>query len=826
MPATVPSTEGQGYLSVHGGFSFYPTSAHRRRAARDASSGAPMPAAKRGSDVDVTPLTDATGRGSTSPSTSGLSRSPFRGAPQVSPRLRRSLSPPLTATPCRGHGPVTQAPAALTFARGGAPLLHRYRTSRADVSPRVRPRSASSPAPGAASGATTGGLPPQQSAASRGPFSNAHASAPPGRRLARASAAQRGMFADTPPAVPQRVQVLPTRVVAASPTLSVGVPDKEVPLTRVRLVGAAAPTSSTPASSLERAATDLTALVSARRHVSELPGRGVTRPASATCREEAACQEIAASRSSSAPARPELSSPTCVTGDLYCHDTHCVHSEQSICEFILMQRELRRCYASMENHESALVCARGECAAVEEQLRQTQREYAQHKQQVEAEVRAQVTEEVNALLWAQRRDSPAGERGPECETARAPAHSAAEAAEECWRGALQTTVAELQGALEREQAAHADTLGRLTAALNAKARWKARTVGLLKQREEVCRQMRSSSTAHSSSVTPVVERDADGTGAAVTAVNGDGRLTPNSTSPAPRLGRPPSPHKAPSGSARVDGSATPRAHAAFPSPPVHMDGGDVVGRKVGDCAMDVDVSRESDSTTESLSSPDTTLLGAEARAVGSGVVVVWPPLVREREEGTCKAAAPSLPLPTSSLTSKASAAPADLKTESSSPPTGAGARGLPASPLRPSRVAWAHSAWPQIASTGGAAVSCTPSGCAALRVDCGTPGRDCAQQRVTQDIFAFPRPPVASCSPGASDRHVAPGSALAVTTPDSAERRCQELLRALLDKERQLALVAEERTKYKRLYESARAAEPSSVETASTRHPSVSLCRT
>ncbi|CAG9570463.1 hypothetical protein LMJF_12_0550 [Leishmania major strain Friedlin] len=495
-----------------------------------------------------------------------------------------------------------------------------------------------------------------------------------------------------------------------------------------------------------------------------------------------------------------------------------MHSEQSICEFIHMQRELRRCYATMENYEVVIAQLRDDCALSRAQLCRFQQEHAQRGKDVEAQVRAELTEQTNARLSALRQSEASDAL---ClKTSAGPDRNTTDAAEEYRRDTCQATLDELRRALQEEQSAHAECLARLTEALAAKARWKSRAVELLKWRKQVCGQMYMSSTPSSSSF--VAGARAIGTCGALPGVStisncaSDSQAEPNAgnsasdvSSPSQRLYRPPSPYKpppcvsSPSEAGKLRSSMTSEASAALPASPYEGGTGacaaDKENEKDSSSTPGADISCQSDSTAVSFLSPSTTPAGRVAQALGSGVVVVWPPLAERQEMSTRKSAESSRTQSSTTAAALESGNPALLDDSGKqglqpSPPTSSVSPGvLPSSVGR---------------YTTSAVGSRTQAGCRLPLVGCEKAVVAAEPLRVMPDPFAFPRPPPSggvTCTNhsllSTSDELPTSCDVSAAMASSAAERQCNELLRALLDKEQQLALIAEERTKYKRLYE-------------------------
>ncbi|CBZ24647.1 hypothetical protein, unknown function [Leishmania mexicana MHOM/GT/2001/U1103] len=498
-----------------------------------------------------------------------------------------------------------------------------------------------------------------------------------------------------------------------------------------------------------------------------------------------------------------------------------MHSEQSICEFIQMQRELRRCYTTMENYEVVVAQLRDDCALSRAQLCRFQQEYAQQGREVEASVRAELTDQTSGPLLAPRQSE--AKDGSCLKTSGGPDRNTKDAAEECLRDTWQATLDELRRALRKEQSGHAECLARLTEALAAKARWKSRAVELLKWRKQVCREMHMSSTPSSSSF--AAGPSAIGTCGGLPGVSTIGNCAsdfqgePNAGSsasdmspPSQRLYGPPSPYKpppcvsSPSEAGKLRSSMASEASTALPASPYEEGTGDCAADKENEKDSSgtpgVDMSCQSDSTAASFLSPSTTPAGRVAKAVGSGAVVVWPPLAEGQGMSTGKCAE-------SSRTQSSTIASA-LESGDSALLDDAGGQRLKPSPPTSSV---SPGVLPSSAGcyTTSAIGSRTQDGCRPSLVGCEKAVMAAEPLRVMPDPFAFPRPPpsggvactihsVLSTSDGLPT--LCDGSA--AMAPGAAGRQFKELLRAFLDKEQQVALIAEERTKYKRLYEATR----------------------
>ncbi|TPP53926.1 hypothetical protein CGC21_27525 [Leishmania donovani] len=806
MPATLsadaalPSTEApsvaeaHGYRSLHGDFNYYPTSAHKRRAPCEASSGAAAGTTNRVEEVALSPSTHCrAGRADTSPSPSGLSRSPSQGTLDIGSLARLSSSQPLASMPHEGNAALKSASVSRSFAKGGTPLLHRYRTSRADIAPLALHRSASLPLQTSTCNPVATGVTTKRLNNIRRSLLHTRSAAPSkphaGPVSPKGDAVAREAVLHDSRVTPLRTQQLPPSTTSFSRKRADNA-DAEVPLTSVRLVDAA-PASS---SSLKKSAAAPVPPVAASRRATGTPGVNDVLVEGEICRKGEG-QDVGTVPLCEQTHPASLLSRS-VAAALYCHDKDCMHSEQSICEFIHMQRELRRCYATMENYEVVIAQLRDDCALSRAQLCRSQQEYAQHGKEMEAQVRAVLTEQTNALLSALRQS---GASDASClKTSAGPDRNTKDAAEECLRDTWQATLDELRRALREEQSAHAECLARLTEALAAKARWKSRAVELLKA-IGACGAPPGVSTIGNCASDSQAEPNA-------------GNSASDASSPSQRLYRPPSLYKpppcvsSPSEAGKLRSSMTSEASTALPASPYEG--------ATGDCASDkenekdsssmpgVDMNCQSDTTVASFLSPSATPAGRVAQALGSGVVVVWPPLAEGQEMSTEKSAESSRTQSSTTAAALESGDPALLDD--------AGKQGLQPSPtissvspgVLPSSVG---------RYTTSAVGSRTQDGCRLPLVGCEKAVVAAEPLRVMPDPFAFPRPPpsggeactIYSVLP-TSDGLPTSCDVSAAMASGAAERQCKELLRALLDKEQQLALIAEERTKYKRLYEATR----------------------
>ncbi|CAJ1006486.1 hypothetical protein Q4I28_001801 [Leishmania naiffi] len=813
--APSPLAEGKGYRSLHGDFNYYPTSVHKRRQQREASGGEGIVTTNRVAEVSLSPSTRLVRRADTSPSPSGLSRSPSQGTLDIGLLGRHSSSQPLAPTPHEDNVALKPASASLCFAKGGAPLLHRYRTSCADVSPRALYRRTSFPSkvstsiPVAADGTT------KRPNNIRRSILNTRSVAPSEpctvlTSLKDDSATQEAMLQESG-ATPLQAQLPPSSTTFRKRVDNL---DGKVPLTSIRLVDAA-PASP---SSLKKSAAAPATPAAASGHT-----RGTSNVKSVHVEDEICGkgerQDIGTA-SLSAQTNPDSLLSRGVTTARHCNDRACMHSEQSICEFVHMQRELRRCYATMENYEVVVAQLRDDCALARAQLCRYRQEYAQPKKEMEAQVQAEATEQTNGLSLALQR-LEANDASHENISA-GPVQDAKDAAEEYLRGTWKTTVDELSRALREEQSAHAESLARLKEALASKARWKSRAVELFKWREQVCREVYASSAPLSSSL-------AAGTGAIRTsgappgvspirncasdsqAKPSTGHSASNASSPFQPLHHSPSPHKLLqcvsflSEARKLRSSMASEVSTASAAPPDEGGPGDHVAHeseKDSNSTPGVDMSCQSDSTTGSILSASPSLAGRITKALGSGVVVVWPPLTEEQGRGTGKSA--ELSRTQSSTTADAMEARPSVLCDD------AGEQGLqPSHPINPI----SSSALPSSAGccTMSTVESNVQEGCRASATGAEKAMVAAAPLRAIPDLFAFPSPPAYGDVGCAIHRSLSRSNPLptscdvsATMAPVSAERKCKELLRALLDKEHQLSLIAEERTKYKRLYEATR----------------------
>ncbi|KAG5483624.1 hypothetical protein CUR178_08291 [Leishmania enriettii] len=813
-------TEAQGYHSLHGDFSYYPTSAHKRRAPLEARGEEVVVNTKRVVAAPLSSSTDLDGGAVTSPSSSGLSCSPSKGTSDISSLARRSSSRPLASTPHEGNAARKPAFASLSFTKGGAPLLHRYRTSRADVSPRVLHRSASLPSQVCIStpvvtGAATRrpknirhSLLHTRSAAPSEPFA---ALAPPHNDAVTQKVASR-----EPRATPLRTHSVPLYTTSSFSRKRVDNPDAEVPLSRVRLVEAA-PAS---LSSSQKNAAASVAPATASEHTTSTPDvdrAHVESDAHGTGRRQGVGTASFSARTHSCPSLSRS-----VDTAMHCHGRNCMHSEQSICEFIHMQRELRRCYATIESYEVVVAQLRDDCALAVAQLSQSRQECAQHKKESEAQVREEVSEKTDAQRLALRR-SETGD-GTYLKLSAGSDESVKEAAEECLIDTLQTTIDKLRCALQNEQSAHAESLARLTEALTSKARWKSRAVKLLKWREQVCPHVRMSS-APSSSALAAAGTSSIGTSMAMPVVSAIGNCADDSQTELDAGG---SASNVPTLSRRHDRLPSSREQLSCVSSPsevgklrssvisevrgtssalLHEGGtggwqGYKENEKDSNSMRGVDGSYQSDSTAASFSSSNTAPEGRVAKAAGSRVVVVWPPFAEEQERPPGGSAESSRTQP--SKTGAALEARATALFENN------GEHGAqPSPPISPISSAAQPGGLGDYTTSGGK--SPAVEGCRSFLAGCEGALAAAAPQPAVPDPFPFPKPSPSAgvvctsrgCLPP-SDTPSISWDVSSTMAPDFAQRKCKELLRALLDKEHQLALIAEERTKYKQLYEAIR----------------------
>ncbi|KAG5484880.1 hypothetical protein LSCM4_07653 [Leishmania orientalis] len=807
-------TEAQGYHSLHGDFSYYPTSAHKRRAPLEARGGAVVVSTKRVAAAPLSSSTDLDGGAGTSPSSSGLSCSPSKGTSDISSLARRSSSQPLASTPHEGNAARKPASASLSFTKGGAPLLHRYRTSRADISPRVLHRSASLPSQVCISTPVVTGVATRRPKNTRRSLLHTRSAAPSEPFAALAppenDAVAQEVASREPRATPPRTHSLPPCTTSFS-RKRVDNPGAEVPLARVRLVEAA-PAS---LSSSQKNAAASVAPATASKHTTLTPD------VEGDARGTGGRQDVGtASFSARTHSGPSLSRS--VDTAMHCHGRNCMHSEQSICEFIHMQRELRRCYATIESYEIVVAQLRDDCALAVAQLSQSRQECAQHKKEAEVQLQAEVSEKRDAQRLALRRSET--DDGTHLKPSAGSDGNVKEAAEECLIDTLQTTIDELRRALQNEQSAHAESLARLTEALAAKTRWKSRAVELLRWREQVCRHLHMSS-APSSSPLATGGTSSMGTSEAMPGVSAIGNCANDSQT------------ELDAGGSASNVSTLSRPHDRLPSSREQLScvsslsdlrklrssvisevrgassallhegvtggwQGHKENEKGSNSMRGVDGSYQSDSTAASFSSSSTAPEGRVAKAAGSGVVVVWPPLAEEQERPPGGSAESSRTQ--SSKTGAALEARATALFENN------GEHGAqPSPPISPISSA------AQPSGLGGYTTSAGKSpaveGCRSFSAGCERALAAAAPQPAVPDPFAFPKPSpsagVVCTSRGGLPPSDTPSISWGVSStmaPDFAQRKCKELLRALLDKEHQLALIAEERTKYKQLYEAIR----------------------
>lgn len=174
----------------------------------------------------------------------------------------------------------------------------------------------------------------------------------------------------------------------------------------------------------------------------------------------------------------------------YCQDKCCIHSKESIAEFIHMQRELRRCYAAMEDYESMVLKLREQSREAWAAHHQLQLEYS--NRMMEGEVPA---EQLLATLEAEPHDVPIrlgskvyplateGEEDPSQRTD----NNLKELQLIETKKALEQQVSDLQSSLLKEQDAHAATRSSLAEARDAKSRLESRVATFTRWKQRLLR---------------------------------------------------------------------------------------------------------------------------------------------------------------------------------------------------------------------------------------------------------------------------------------------------------------------------------------------------
>ncbi|KPA75747.1 hypothetical protein ABB37_08286 [Leptomonas pyrrhocoris] len=481
-----------------------------------------------------------------------------------------------------------------------------------------------------------------------------------------------------------------------------------------------------------------------------------------------------------------------------------------------MQRELRRCYMALDDYEVVVAQLRQECTEAWAAHHQLQRQWVQRE--------AELTVQINAARGSER---DAEVRKTENGDDRHLAESNCSVEDTDVKACLQTTWRETVDALRRafheEKATHTATRRELDAALVAEKRWRTRAAELHRWRNRVCRQLDDSSLVSADTS----EKHAAATGVGSTQVSpshspffpGPGNQHPecvhasNGSSPAPRFHSPPHPHQAPSRPhADTAESAYNMADASVLSALTNASAAkDSNGKAAEKSVVNTTtgtVDRSSASSTDASGLSQDDCAGDATAAVGSGRVRVETPEFEPQEE------------------------PAeDLIIQMPSQPQ------LSRSPLHTGPAPHAVTEAARRTQEAGADNEINPSCIASPPTDAGCindpalapEGRELAAplEKATQATkqaqhqeqqrrqLAFPPPTFAMTTdvPGSHKSVCMPWSAKDTSDASRsavvlAERKCKELLGALLDKERQLALIAEERTKYKRLYVEQTAKQP------------------
>ena len=779
----------RGYHSASGEFNYYPTSAHKRQ--RLSSDGAEVErqesSVERNENINATLSSSAVNRVAASPSSAGLSRSPSQPTPAKDVVIvRRSVSLPLSNAQSKLPADIEVASTA-EQARGRAPLLHRYRTSQASPQSRASPRSASSPAPSSQllSCATNKGNPKSSTRnIRRSLLTMRHSTRNTSGPSLRSSVNTPGTpspretgFEDEAGGAEKDID-LPA-VVSGRPSFRSAQPtaaEVVVPVRRVCLgkrVEADAVTDDAVGGRCEHCrvkanTTHESECQPESATAAEVQGGGVE---DGTTRRRGAVS--VATRTANALLSMDVSRST------FCSDERCMHSERSIGEFILMQRELRRCYAAIENYAVVVAQLRQECAEAWGAHHQLQRQCAQRGEEVEAAVRAELTEQISQSRQQHANGTSssgiAEENGPTSESDDNADRGAVNA---CLEATWRETLDELRRALQEERAAHAATREQLNEALLLLARG----------RREPCASQASQQPELEEHRWDLVEAAVPHPGGAVdsstsvslshspsqVACMNDGeclRLS-DGLSPVPRLHTFPHPHlrQAPPPS-RVaatqadDGMADlSMVSAVTIETSVKEVEAEAATSRTGEEGTNATVDSAQDTSSERSPSLSLTAGGAP-EAVGSGIVVVEPCQQKKHDTGRKRVS------PAAQATSVLLLKP--------SPST----------------------------STGLSSGS-TPDSLARLLEKITTALGKQDQQKQQQQHLAFPPPPhwapadaCATCEVEYRPWVAQDADEAATSTTTQAERKCEELLCALMDKERQFAEVAEERTKYKRLLE-------------------------
>lgn len=788
-------TDAQVYRSASGEYNYYPTSTHKRQHPAKQTMGeheSPCIEAKT-ERPKQSPSQDAAHCGAVSPSSAGLSRSPSQLVPEKqSVTVRRSVSQPVSRSPTKSNDGVKPTRATGPLG-GGAPLLHRYRTSHVAF-PHQESRSHSAASP---------------------------LSAVDGNRAKKVTYVRRSLLPSA--AATQRKTLLSD---AASASDSRTTPSRPptlgdaVPVACVRLVE----TTHSNASAADKPTCNRGSKSSspgANRVDQGQPRTSCTAATAQRPHGAAAEQNEKAAEATTQESGPSLSNHHLADAVLsrdassfsVCSDVPCVHSEQSICEFIFMQRELRRCYAAMGDYEAVVAQLRQECTEAWTALHQLQRQCTQREEAVETAVRAELEEHLPGFRRS-RDDAVKCTSSVEKEVWQVGEEGTAESAETkvCVETTWRETLDELQRALQAEKTAHSECRRELDEARSAESRWKSRATDLLAWRRSVCQQLDGSSPSpidaargppggtpvHSAPVsTPHrLSSVAPGTSPGLSHAS-------SLSSPAPRRFSPPRPHQAQvirqtQKSPMADEGVCDLSWLSALTKESSCAAGEG-GRARADAAHDAGESVLSTSETSTLSQDAVTCAATEA--VGSGVVLVESrralAMGGEEEEvadGNIMEHHPSLlpfqsglaPLAEKVLRESASkTTEVDRSVQSStqllSPERKGNAEMLP-------RLV--RSGSPQQRSPAFKSRDERTAGSSQLLLAFPPPSFSNEVDDTMTNTKRFVSRPLQSFEEAATS-----------VEGELAERRIKELLRALLDKERQLAVVAEERTRYRLLNE-------------------------
>ncbi|KPI86988.1 hypothetical protein ABL78_3941 [Leptomonas seymouri] len=831
---------GEDCRSPEGGphYHHHPTDAHKRQQLSNAGANAGRDACVR--QVDRTagpPFCDTENRVATSPSSAGLSRSPSQPTVHAKQTLggHRSVSQPLSATLSKPEADTQILPAA-AFVKHGAPLLHRYRTSQANSQRRASPRSASSPARARQlpSSSVNGHIARQPTkyirrSLLRKPtalhFNDDIGSSP----LLEQSTSLRSSLESHPSvSVEGAVMQAPSeRRAPIEPSFRperVAASGTRVPVTRVRLMEPGQPVNVTESVDTSKGATsgpsrDGTRVQqdpsrkSAVTETNQLPDTVLVTPGSSSGRTEPH------NSTTPPPGGRHLNALTSkdATRTSFCSDERCMHSEQSIGEFILMQRELRRCYAALDDYEVVVAQLRQECTSTWAAYRQLQQQCVQREEEVEAAVRAELTEQMNIARGKKSDSVQKSEEGDEKQSAE-PNNSVEDAdvqacLETTWREALE----ELQHAFQAEKAAHAATRRELDEALTTKKRWKARATELHRWRSRVCQRLEDSSPGPTDTPDKHIVETAFGSAQVSLSrspschppddKHHEGFHSSNESLPAPRFHSPPHPHQAPfrqhADVAAVNYGVEDLSALSALTDESEAKAAAVEARE--SCAVENPIDIADRSAESEAHSSDLSLgifaSGTTTAAVGGGTVMIESQHVEERAGQSATLIIQASPQQLSSRSPAQTASAPGAVTEA--------ARGTEEEEDGEGSLTYPSAlTFPQ-ADAGRTCVRAhaPEAGCLAVLLENLTQAAKREQQQQLQQL-AFPPPPAAE----ASDVHATHRAVFtpwstrttvvaSTVTVGSAERKCKELLCALLDKERQLAVMAAERTRFKRLYE-------------------------